>query len=160
MSDFTLPTTVGSIVAFDYEGPDGETMEDYRLAVTLTPGHYNDETGEFSELFWRDSFDLEGFSLEVTDPLLLKSNPEVIFEAPESVFTDVADLDVPAERKAGAVFFLDLPGAEAVVTLVPGAVVGGTAIEVAWVNSRGEYFTQEQVNDFAVARLVEGSPTL
>lgn len=160
MTDFTLPTTAGSIVSFDYVDGDGETIDNYRLAVTLTPGKYDTETQALSGLVWSDAYGAEGGLDDVDVETILAGNPKVVFEAEPMEERSVKGMDVPLERKAGAVFFLDLPGTEAVVTLAPGGLAEGIAIECAWINSQGDYYTQEQVNKYAEYLLVEGSTEL
>lgn len=160
MTNFALPTTAGSIVAFDYVDADGESIDSYRLAVTLVPGRYDTETKTLSGLVWSDAYGPDGGLDDVDPDTILAGNPEVVFEAEAMKERSVKDIDVPMERKAGAVFFLDLPGTEAVVTLAPGGIAEGVAIELAWINSEGDYYTQEQVDAYAELMLVEGSMKL
>lgn len=160
MTDFVLPTTPGSIVSFDYIGPDGEGMEEYALAVTLVPAKYDTETKTLSGLVWTDSFGEEGGLGDVAPETILAGNPQLVFEAEPLTERSLKGIDIADERKPGAVLFLDLPGTEAVVTFVAGGIADDIAIECAWINALGEYYTQEQVNAYAELLLVEGSSEL
>lgn len=166
---FSLPTTPGSIIAFDTWEDMAQTTR-FRMVLTLVPGQWNHATQSFESAEWMDTGLQEAGWWNI---IANGTNREVLYEAPVAEERTLINHDAPDLQPGSIVLALDydnfdygdeeeMDDAELeyhTLCLVPGYLSdAGELADCLWMNAAGKTMRHGGVENNAVKTLVHHRP--